>query len=166
MHGRAQARCLGFALLLIAALGFEFSPWGARTTNAVLELQALALGHWNSATNPGDGVPADTAAGTPIDAESVRPLSRVMTATLVIIGALVWWESRLVGWAIASSLVALTALLAVSTLMLARGVLVPTAGPGAAIVFGMLGRRTLEAVFKRCDRARHGDAARPPDRPS
>lgn len=166
MPGRTQARCLGFALLLIAALGFEFSPWGARTTSAVLELQVLVLGHWNPSANHGDGVPADTVAATPVDSESLRPLSRVMTATLVLIGALVWWESRLVGWAIASSLVALAALLAVSTLMLPRGVLVPTAGPGAAIVFGMLGRRTLEAVFAKRDRARHGDAARPPGHPS
>ena len=166
MPGRVHARRIGFAVLLIAALGFEFSPFGAHTTSAVLELQVLALGHWNPSANPGEGVPAGTAAGTLIESGSVRPLSRVMTATLVIIGALVWWESRLVGWAIASSLVALTALLAVSTMMLSRGVLVPTAGPGAAIVAGMLGRRTLEAVYAIRDRARHGNGARPPDHPS
>ena len=70
-----------------------------------------------------------------------------MAVTLIVICALVWWESRLLGWAIASSLVALAALLGVSTMMLPRGVLVPTAGPGLAIVAGMLGRRALETVM-------------------
>ena len=151
-------------IVLIAALGFEFSPWGERATSAVLELQDRALGRWNPDANPGAGVAADTGVGSLIETGSVRPLSRVMTATLVVIGALVWWESRLLGWAIASSLIALTALLAVSTMMLSRGVLVPTAGPGAAIVVGMLGRRTLETVFAIRDRARRGNAPHPPDR--
>ena len=83
-----------------------------------------------------------------------RPLSSVMAMSLVVIAALVWWESRLIGWAIASSLVALVALFAVSTMMLARGVLVPVAGPGLAIVSGMLGRRGLEAVIVFRDRSR------------
>ena len=75
-----------------------------------------------------------------------------MAMSLVVIAALVWWESRLLGWAIASSLVALAALLAVSTMMLPRGVLVPTAGPGLAIVAGVLGRRAFEAVIATRDR--------------
>ena len=161
--GRVHARRIGFAILLIAALGFELSPWGVHATRAVLELQVLVLGYWNPSAIPGEGVPAGTVAGTLIDSGTLRPLSRVMAAILVLIGALVWWESRLLGWAIASSLVALTALLAVSTMMLSRGVLVPTAGPGAAIVAGMLGRRTLEAVLAKRDRARHRNGAQPPE---
>ena len=86
-----------------------------------------------------------------------RAFTRVMTASLVVIGALVWWESRVLGWAIASSLVALAALLAVSTMMLGRGVLVPTAGPGAVIIAGMLSRQALEAVF-RVSATAHGAA--------
>lgn len=84
----------------------------------------------------------------------LRPLSRVVAMSLVVICALVWWESRLLGWAIASSVVAIVALIAVSTMMLPRGVLVPTAGPGLAIVAGMLGRRSLEAVIASRDRRR------------
>ena len=158
--GRSLARKAGFACVLVAALVLEFSPQGESVTNAVLELQILALGYWDPAAIPGGGAPGG--AGTLIERGDVRPLSRVMAAILVLIGALVWWESRLPGWAIASSLVALTALFAVSTMMLSRGVLVPTAGPGAAIVAGMLGRRTLEAALAYRDRARGGDAPPPP----
>ena len=106
--------------------------------------------------------PADVGAGAVGEAGGARPLSRVMAASLVVIGALVWWESGVVSWAIASSLVALAALLAVSTMMLPRGVLVPTAGPGAAIIAGMLGRQALESVFALLDRKRRTGGPSPP----
>ena len=99
------------------------------------------------------------APGTTARRPELRPLSHVMAISLVVIAALVWWESRLLGWAIASSLVALAALLAVSTMMLPRGVLVPTAGPGLAIITGVLGRRALEAVI--AARGRRGRRAVP-----
>ena len=89
------------------------------------------------------GVDTGTDSGRP----GLRPLSRVVAMSLVVIGALVWWESRRPGWAVASSLVALAALFAVSTMMASRGVLVSTAGPGLAIVAGALGRRALETVI-------------------
>ena len=83
---------------------------------------------------------------------TLGPLPAAVTMSLVVIGALVWWESRSSGWAVASSLTALAALFAVSTMMLPRGVLVPTAGPGLAIVAAVLGRRLLEAVIAFRDR--------------
>ena len=144
---RANARRIGFLLVVVAGVWLELSPWGARVAGVVLELQLAALGHWNPDLVAGDAAATGTDTGTTSQGRALRPLSRTMTGTLVVIGALVWWESRLVVWAIASSLVALAALLAVSTMMLPRGVLVPTAGPGLAIVAGMLGRRALETVM-------------------
>ena len=162
---RAQARRIGFALVLSAALGFEFSPLGERAASALIELQVLALRHWNTTTisaPTAPTAPTDVGADAVGEAGGARPLSRVMAASLVVIGALVWWESGVVSWAIASSLVALAALLAVSTMMLPRGVLVPTAGPGAAIIAGMLGRQALESVFALLDRKRRAGGPSPP----
>ena len=163
---RGHARRLGFVLIVLAGVWFERSPWGERMTGAVLELQVLALDLRSPGTASGDadaaGPGARTASGdadvvgpgarTASGAPAARPLSPVMEVTLVVVGALVWWESRLLGWAVASSLAALAALLAVSTMMLSRGVAVPTAGPGLAIVAGVLGRRALEAVVAARDR--------------
>ena len=164
-----------FALVLSVALGFEFSPLGERAASALIELQVLALRHWNTTTISAPTAPtapttpttpttpADVGADAVGEAGGARPLSRVMAASLVVIGALVWWESGVVSWAIASSLVALAALLAVSTMMLPRGVLVPTAGPGAAIIAGMLGRQAaLESVFALLDRKRRAGGPSPP----
>lgn len=151
---RVNARRAGFVLVIVAGVWFELSPWGARVASAVVDLQLLVLGNWISHFVPGDSVATGIGAGTTPEVPMPRPLSRVMAAILVVIGALVWWESRLPGWATASSLVALAALFAVSTMMLPRGVLVPTAGPGLAIVAGMLGRRALEAVIASRDRRR------------
>ena len=123
-----------------------------------------ALDRWRPYTVAGDGAATETTPGTSPKRPELRPLSPVMAMSLVVIAALVWWESRLPGWAIASSLAALAALLAVSTMMLSRGVLVPTAGPGLAIVAGVLGRRALEAVIASHDRGRH-TAGPPPTRP-
>ena len=145
--GRANARRLGFVLVVLAGVWFELSPWGARAAAAVLELQLLALDRWGAHAPAGDAAVTDAAPGTTPQRSGLRPLSRAMAMILVFIAALVWWESRVPGWAFASSFVALAALLAVSTMMLPRGVLVPTAGPGLAIVAGMLGRRALEAVI-------------------
>ena len=160
---RAHARQFGFVLVMLAGVWFELSPWGVRATASVLELQLVVLDHWSLRAPAGDAVATSAAPGTPTPQPDLRPLSPVMAMSLVVIGALVWWESRLLGWAIASSLVALAALLAVSTMMLPRGVLVPTAGPGLAIVAGMLGRRALEAVIAARDRRgrRAGGAAVP-----
>ena len=149
---RVHARRVGFVLVVLAGVWFELSPWGARTTSTLLDLQLLALDSWSSRSVDGGTAATDTDAGASAQRPAPRPLSRVMATSLVVIGALVWWESRLLGWAIASSLVALAALFAVSTMMLPRGVLVPTAGPGLAIVAGMLGRRVLEAVIAARDR--------------
>ena len=149
---RVHARRLGFVLVVLAGVWFEFSPWGARATAAVLEVQRLALDRWRPHAPADDAAATDVAPGTTAQRLELRPLSRVMAMSLVVIAALVWWESRLLGWAIASSLVALVALLAVSTMMLPRGVLVPVAGPGLAIVAGVLGRRVLEAVIAARDR--------------
>ena len=149
-------------MVVIAGVWFELSPWGERVTGTVLELQAAALNRWGPHPVSGDDASTGTGAVPAPEAPAARPLSRTVTVSLVIIGALVWWESRLLGWAIASSLAALAALLAVSTMMLPHGVLVPTAGPGLAIVAGMLGRRVLEAVIAFRDRGQHpGD---PPPR--
>jgi len=156
---RVHARRIGFVLVVLAGVWFEFSPWGARAAAAVLELQLLALDHWSPHAPAGDAAATDVAPGTTARRPELRPLSRVMAMSLVVIAALVWWESRLLGWAIASSLVALAALIAVSTMMLPRGVLVPTAGPGLAIVAGVLGRRALEAVITA--RGRHRRRAVP-----
>ena len=161
---RVHARRLGFVLVVLAGVWFELSPWGARTAVSVLELQLLALDHRSPQAPVGDAAAADVSPGTIAQRPELRPLSRVMAMSLVVIAALVWWESRLLGWAIASSLVALAALLAVSTMMLPRGVLVPTAGPGLAIVAGMLGRRVLETVIAFCDR-RRDTAGSPPTQP-
>ena len=150
--GRVHARRLGFVLVVLAGVWFELSPWGARAAAAVLDLQLLALDRWSSHPPTGDAAATDVVPGTTARRPDLRPLSPVMAMSLVVIAALVWWESRLLGWAIASSLVALAALLAVSTMMLPRGVLVPTAGPGLAIVAGVLGRRALEAVMAARDR--------------
>ena len=149
---RVHARLIGFVLVVLAGVWFELSPWGARAAAAVLDLQLLTLDRWSSHAPAGDAAATDVAPGTTARRPDLRPLSPVMAMSLVVIAALVWWESRLPGWAIASSVVALAALLAVSTMMLPRGVLVPTAGPGLAIVAGVLGRRALEAVIAARDR--------------
>lgn len=165
---RVQARRIGFVLVVLSGIWFELSPWGARTAAAVLDLQYSVLDRWPPGTVAGDGATAEIVPGTNPDQPKPRPLSPVMAMVLVVIAALVWWESRLLGWAVASSLLALAALLAVSTMMLPRGVLVPTAGPGLAIVAGMLGRRTLEAVIALRDRREGGPNGRrgePWDRP-
>lgn len=148
---RVHARRIGFVLVVLAGIWFELSPWGARTASAVLDLQYAALDRWGPYTAAGEGAATDVAPGPMPRRPELRPLSPVMAMSLVVIAALVWWESRLPGWAIASSLVALTALFAVSTMMLPRGVLVPTAGPGLAIIAGVLGRRALEAAVVRRD---------------
>ena len=152
---RAHARWTGFLLVILAGVWLELSPWGARVSSAVLDVQRLALGHWGQHTELAPSAGTGAGAGTTPAPPAPRPLSRVVAMSLVVIAALVWWESRLLAWAAASSLVALAALLAVSTMMLPRGVLVPTAGPGLAIVAGMLGRRVLETVIASRDRGRH-----------
>ncbi|MCY4469514.1 MAG: hypothetical protein OXC08_12415 [Thiotrichales bacterium] len=152
---RVHARWFGFVLVVLVGVWFELSPWGDRAAAAVLDLQLLALDHWNPRSPAGDAAAAKAAPGTIAPRAELRPLSPVVAMSLVVIAALVWWESRLLGWAIASSLVAMAALLAVSTMMLPRGVLVPTVGPGFAIVAGMLGRRALEAVIAARGRRRH-----------
>ena len=150
---RVHARRIGFILVVLAGIWFELSSWGARTADAMRDLQHAALDRWRPNTV------ADAAGSTLVDAgahsppQELRPLSSVMAMSLVVISALVWWESRLLGWAVASSLVALVALFAVSTMMLARGVLVPLAGPGLAIIFAMFGRRALEAAIVFRDRS-------------
>ena len=149
---RALARRIGFVLVVLAGIWFELSPWGARTAAVLLELQHAVLDLRQPHTVVGDGIGTELAYGAAPGEAELRPLSPVMAMSLVVIAALVWWESRLLGWAIASSLVALAALLAVSTMMLPRGVLVPTVGPGLAIVAGVLGRRALEAVIAARDR--------------
>ena len=160
---RVHARRIGFVLVVLAGIWFELSPWGARTAAEVLDLQYSALDRWRPSTVAGAGVATEIAPGTNLDRPELRPLSPVMAMSLVVIAALVWWESRLLGWAIASSVVALAALLAVSTMMLPRGVLVPTAGPGLAIVAGVLGRRALEAFIAARDRRRRTDGVPPTD---
>lgn len=157
---RVHARRIGFVVVVLAGIWFELSPWGARTAAAVLDLQYSALDRWRPSAVAGDGAANEIPPGTSPDRPELRPLSPVMAMSLVVIAALVWWESRLLGWAIASSVVAVAALLAVSTMMLPRGVLVPTAGPGLAIVAAVLGRRTLEAVVAHRDR-REGGPNRP-----
>ena len=157
---RVHARRIGFVLVVLAGIWFELSPWGARTAAVVLDLQYSGLDRWRPNTVVGASAATEIAPGTNPDRSELRPLSPVMAMSLVVIAALVWWESRLLGWAIASSLAALAALLAVSTMMVPRGVLVPTAGPGLAIVAGMLGRRALEAVIELRDR-REGGPSRP-----
>ena len=157
---RVHARRIGFVFVVIASVWFELSPWDARVTSAVFDLQVLALNHWSPRPVSADAAMSGIGAETTLAAPVARPLSRAVVMSLVVIGALVWWESRLLGWAIASSLVALAALFAVSTMMLPRAVLVPTAGPGLAIVAGMLGRQVLEAAIAFRDRKRH--AASPP----
>ena len=157
---RVHARRIGFFLVVLAGIWFELSPWGARTAAVMLDLQYLALDQWRPNTVAGNGAATEIPSGANPGRPGLHPLSPVMATSLVVIAALVWWESRLVGWAIASSLVALAALLAVSTMMLPRGVLVPTAGPGLAIVAGVLGRRALEAVIGLHDH-REGGPGRP-----
>ena len=161
---RVHARRSGFVLVVLAGIWFELSPPGARTAAVMLDLQYLALDRWRPHTAVGSGVATEIIPVTDPDRPELRPLSPVMAMSLVVIAALVWWESRLLGWAIASSLVALAALFAVSTMMLPRGVLVPTAGPGLAIVAGMLGRRVLETVIASRDR-RRDTAGSPPTQP-
>ena len=153
---RAHARRVGFVLVVAAGIWFELSPWGERVSGTVLDAQLLALGGWAPPAVAGD-VAADVDGGGPAsagvrDTSTLSPLSAAVTMSLVVVGALVWWESRFSGWAVASSLAALAALFAVSTMMLPRGVLVPTAGPGLAIVAAALGRRLLEAVIALRDR--------------
>lgn len=169
--GRVQARRIGFVLVVLAGIGFELSPWGERVSSAVLDVQLLALSRW---------VPPPAAAGTgragieagavginveapegmevhepsALHGPALRPLSRTVVMCLIVIGALVWWESRLPGWAIGSSLAAFTALLAVSTMMLAHSVVVPTAGAGTAILLAVFGRRALETAIASRDRWR------------
>ena len=154
--GRLHARWAGFVVVVLAGVWFEHSPWGARLSSEVLELQLLALDGWSSPSAAGR--PAETDTGTAPEGPALRPLSRTMGVSLVVIAALVWWESGRPGWALASSLVALAALFAVSTMMAPRGVLVPIAGPGAAIVAGMLGRRALEAAIAARSRRRRTKA--------
>ena len=149
---RVHARRIGFVLVVLAGIWFELSSPGARTAAVMLDLQYLALDRWRPHTVVGVGAATENTSGTNPDRPELRPLSPVMAMSLVVIAALVWWESRLPGWAIASSVVALVALLAVSTMMLPRGVLVPTAGPGLAVIAGVLGRRALEAVIATRDR--------------
>ncbi len=149
---RVHARRLGFVLVVLVGVWFDLSPWGARAAAAVLDLQLLVLDGRSPSAPAGDAAVSPVSPGTTAPRPALRPLSPVMATSLVVIAALVWWESRLLGWAIASAVVALAALFAVSTMMLPRGVLVPTAGPGLAIIAGMLGRRTLEAVIVACDR--------------
>ena len=161
---RVHARRFGFVLVVLAGVWFDLSPWGARTAAAVLDLQLLALDHRSLHAPAGAAAATHGASGATGSRPELRPLSPVMAMSLVVIAALVWWESRLLGWAIASALVALAALLAVSTMMLPRGVLVPTAGPGLAIIAGMLGRRVLEAVITSRDRGRD-IAGSPPTQP-
>ena len=161
--GRVHARRMGFVLVVLAGIWFELSPWGARTAAAVLDVQYSALDRWRPYTAAGEGAATDIAPGRTSRRPELRPLSPVMAMSLVVIAALVWWESRLLGWAIASSVVALAALLAVSTMMLPRGVLVPTAGPGLAIIAGVLGRRALEAIIAARDRSRQTDGMPPTD---
>ena len=159
--GRVQARRIGFVLVVLAGIGFELSPWGERVSNAVLDAQLLALSRWTSLPAAA-GIAAGIDAGTPRSAgvrepsapPALRPLSRAVVMCLVVIGALVWWESRLPGWAIGSSLAAFAALLAVSTMMLAHSVVVPTAGAGTAILLAVLGRRALEAAIASHDHRR------------
>ena len=160
---RANSRRIGFVLVVIAGVWLELSPWGARVADVVLDLQLAVLGHWNPHLVAGDSAVPGIDTGTTPQGQALRPLSRTMAVTLIVICALVWWESRLLGWAIASSLVALAALLAVSTMMLPRGVLVPTAGPGLAIVAGMLGRRALETVMALRDRGCNAAGAQSTD---
>ena len=144
---RVQARRVGFVFLVVAGIWFDLSPWGARVADAVLDLQLLALDLRDPPSVAGGVAVAGVDTGTDSGRPGLRPLSRVVAMSLVVIGALVWWESRRPGWAVASSLVALAALFAVSTMMASRGVLVSTAGPGLAIVAGALGRRALETVI-------------------
>ena len=144
---RVQARRIGFVFLIVAGIWFDLSPWGARVADAVLDLQLLALDLRDPPSVAGGFAVAGVDTGTDSGRPGLRPLSRVVAMSLVVIGALVWWESRRPGWAVASSLVALAALFAVSTMMASRGVLVSTAGPGLAIVAGALGRRALETVI-------------------
>ena len=148
---RVQARRIGFVFLIVAGIWFDLSPWGARVADAVLDLQLLALDLRDPPSVAGGVAVAGVDTGTDSGRPGLRPLSRVVAMSLVVIGvvigALVWWESRRPGWAVASSLVALAALFAVSTMMASRGVLVSTAGPGLAIVAGALGRRALETVI-------------------
>ena len=158
---RVHARRIGFVFVVIAGIWFELSPWGARVTSAMLELQLLALGHWSPHAVAVGGAVTDADTARTLEEPVLRPLSRAVAISLVVIGALVWWESRLLGWAIVSSLVALAALFAVSTMMLPRGALVPTAGPGLAIVAGMLGRRALEVVLLLHDHSRHTGGSPP-----
>ena len=153
---RVHAKGLGFVLVVAIGLWCELSPWGARLTSTVLDLQLLALDRWSPSASAADAALNGIDAGTAIERGLVRPLSGPVAVSLVVIGALVWWESRLLGWAIASSLTALAALLAVSTMMLPRGVLVPTAGPGLAIVAAVIGRRMLDAFITFRDRRRAG----------
>ena len=155
--GRVQARRIGFVLVVLAGIGFELSPWGERVSNAVLDAQLLALSRWASrpaAAGIDAGTPRSAGVRKPSAPPALRPLSRAVVMCLIVIGALVWWESRLPGWAIGSSLAAFAALLAVSTMMLAHSVVVPTAGAGTAILLAVLGRRALEAAIASHDRRR------------
>ena len=160
--GRVHVRRIGFVLVVVAGIWFELSPWGERVSGAVLEAQRLALDRWAPRTSAAavGGTPEGAGAREPSTLHgqpALRPLSPVVVMCLVVVGALVWWESRLPGWAIGSSLAALAALLAVSTMMLAHAVMVPTAGAGMAIVLAALGRRALEAAVAARDRRRTGD---------
>ena len=155
--GRIQARRVGFVLVVLAGIGFELSPWGERVSNAVLDAQLLALSRWASrpaAAGIDAGTQRSAGVREPSAPPALRPLSRTVVMCLIVIGALVWWESRLPGWAIGSSLAAFAALLAVSTMMLAHSVVVPTAGAGTAILLAVLGRRALEAAIASHDRRR------------
>ena len=159
MFSRVHARRIGFVCVVIAGIWCELSPWGERVSKAVLDVQLLVLSRWAPRPAAGDEVVAGFDTGTPESAgvlapPALRPLSRVVVMCLVFIGALVWWESRLAGWAVASSLAALAALLATSTMMLQHAVMVPTAGTGTAIMAAVLGRRALEAAIASRDRRR------------
>ena len=153
---RVHARRIGFVLLVIAGVWFDLSPWGARVAGTVLDLQLLALDLRDPPPVAAGAAVAGADTGTDTGRPVLRPLSRVMAMSLVVIGALVWWESRRPGWAVASSLVALAALFAVSAMMASRGVLVSTAGPGLVIVAGALGRCALEAIVASRGRGMNG----------
>ena len=160
---RVHARRIGFVLVVLAGVWFELSPWGARAAAAVLDLQFLALDYWSSHAPAGDAATTDVAPGTTARRPDSSPAlagdgdepGGHRRAGVVGVAPARLGES-------ASSVVALAALLAVSTMMLPRDVLVPTAGPGLAIVAGVLGRRALEAVIAARDRrGRRGGAVVP-----
>ena len=55
----------------------------------------LALDRFSSQAPAGDAAASHVAPGATTSQPELRPLSRVMAMSLVVIAALVWWESRL-----------------------------------------------------------------------